>query len=498
MKKTLIAFVLVLALALGGTGVLAHRLNTASESVTFRQTGTLADLTEFNPFIPVSSDPLAGTDAAAADLRVNLDISCMDRMFWHMELTPGMQPDTEFELAAKRRLPEWPKNSRVIDAWCSGSFGSTSTGDIDLDDKAMTNGYGELFKAVAPNIPAGETRTQVLPLRDYFTEWPLTIQSSLAGPTINTQDWTEEAAVGGGDDARRGWLHVKQLEQWFRFPIQGDPTMEVTVTRSADGAITELEGSLREGELYLTMPQVLANGRLYFIPDARDQKTWALADYSLTPHGFGLYSLPDYEPGGEPAESDLQFHRALPEEEVPLLLQADPFTGALVLITQQGGTGESDQGGVLTLNVLNMQGELLQSLPVAKDEGWADMIIREDWAVLFLDNSFTLLRRQADGLWQADYSHPLPWKGRFADRIRQAAGEDTLAVALSGDRLALAAASGKYSAHKESGYQLLIYDREGLVYAGLFDTTLRQPTQGRQDHNCIVQPRSLALHWAEE
>ena len=504
MKKLFVVFLLTAALMLGGFGAAFAGLRADETDVVFTPVPGMAEAAEALPGLPRSSSPLAGTPQAVDDLHLELTAQVFDRMFWTMALTPGTQPDTAFRLEPKRLLsgpgPGWRGQ---IEANVAVGFGSTiSGGSFELAHESQTFGWSRVFQDLYTRAVPGTRTTEIMDLSRFYDVWPIAFDVTMGSSYLPWDQYAqaldEDSGMGLDPQYKEPARMIRQLTEWFRFPIEGPVLAEVSIETAPDGSPVGLDLSAQDGALGLRFWQDQAGGRFYFIPDAQytdpeaedpEQEHWR-ADYSLTPHGFGLYSLPVYEDGDQFDPADLAFVMPLDPDCQVASLQADPAGERLLLLTQRAEE--------MRLDVLDPARAVVESseiIPASERDEWPVLRCEEDFALVSTNERFILLEQQPDGSYRIRYGWPLTFQNGFERILDMGYGENNSRLALSADgRLAMAAPLGQHYS-EGCGYALLVYDDTGLLYAGGFESSLAQPGPDRYDYQCRMVDPLPALYW---
>lgn len=493
MKKSLALFCALLAAALVGSGAAAiHTAKTAQQVET--RPVPLAE-TELSEQSGLQWSPRAGRDAAA-DLQLQFQAQCEQRLRWDFTLNPAAEPEhPETKFYKLNRLPQEDAHMRnqSLELYACMGFGtSVSGGTIALSDEAQTFGFGPAFEEVAENTPAGQEHSQVLDLSLYMKEWPMTVGFAAAGQWLPYEQFWEMRVHPENRSAENEALYqmVEHLVQSFRFPIKGHPMMEFTVQKDESGAVVTLN-AVQSGEENPTIDcyEALLNGGHYLILEAREGDG-SLMDYSHTPGGYGIYRLPVYGEDDTPAPEDLQFFYELNPEEKLRLFTSDESN--LLLVTEKEGQ--------VFLKVLDETGSEIENMALGalSQNNWVQIQIQKDLVLLLRhgpnaeQHSFTLLRRTQENTYQREMDGVLPGGTCFEN----VAMPNDAAMAFDGSRFALAAPYGR-EYRGDCGYSVLVYDAQGLLFGDARQTSLSQGPGGNYQSQCHVVPGSMALRFAD-
>lgn len=266
--RKVIAFALILAVALGGL-VFAHA------SVTDQQD----ELLVYAQLQSGDLTPLAGRTASVT-------IDCGEHLRWYTDYTfGGGITETRFEFTQFPEQAEIANRAR-LDVYFSGGMGaSVSGGSFDLQESE----YSAMMRAVAVITPAGGSETMNLRMADYVNyyapDYDLDFQN---GELSCSQSMSLHGLIDGGN-----WYEdptgYKAFFRDFRFPVQGDHVVSVTVEKDGGGMVCGFSMNSENGPELYYVSSVNDSG-VYFVPIFRDQKGNPLPFES--PEGFGIYFAP--------------------------------------------------------------------------------------------------------------------------------------------------------------------------------------------------------------
>lgn len=248
--KKVIVFLLILSLALGGIGF-AHGAVSASQD----------DLVVY-PTLQV------GDPAALAGRTASLTYTCGEHLFWHTEYPFGGNAVTEFVYSREAIPPPWNYDRNHLEAYLRLVFStSTSGGTLSLNSLY----YTDLFQAVARQTPQSGSMTMELQMADY------------------TDFYEAEYSLLYEDGSRTCDKVPSTLIRAFRFPVQPDQRISVTIEKDHMGNVVSME-LWSEHNPYLTFVSDVTAEGVWFIPLFRDENGTALPYES--PEGHGIYFAP--------------------------------------------------------------------------------------------------------------------------------------------------------------------------------------------------------------
>lgn len=464
MRKSFAILLLLVLLAASGIGLAHGRINSARGTVELQET------------------VLAGDRAAAEGLGVDISVCCSSHLFWDTRLDLGennntVRTDFLFSQAAKR-APYSGQEYSGVSLNLPGNFDYHSTGGIDLEeqrtyDLSLGSLY-ELLKDVADRAPNGEEYTEQVYFRDYYELYPLTVYVDLPAYYYEYTNDEEYISQAGGDE--NGAINRK-IAEFFKIPVDEDYQVKVTVFKSSDGRITDLnvEDANDRGLYYLYTSNVVTNRACYFLLEAGGD-----IDTSLIPGGRGIYCLP-YDVQADTAivnVDGLSMVFPLEEDVEPMVFESDPSGERLLLFTR-----EEEK---LYLRVIRMEDmEQLQKLYLTDypDDAYVSGYnIFEDFIYLEGDN-VVLAELTDSGEYAVRISTPaaLVDEDVGVDIRMDYQGYD---MAWDGERLAVVKSFRKNYADfyyfSAGSFLLWVYDETGLVYCGRYDSSLNacQPVGG--------------------
>ena len=265
--KKVIAFLLVLTLALGGI-LFAHVTVTASQD----------DLLIY---------PIAQTgDPAVLDgLSAGITFNCGKHLFWRSTYAFGGETETEFVYDRKGVEAEMNTVSNQINFWLTSGLSASTSGSFNLNRGV----YGELFQTVIAETPYGGTYTMTLDLSDYADSYALEFslyyreENRRCDYSIDTMELLENQHWQNGEGFYKSFLEL------FRFPVQEGQTVTVTAARNDAGNIYSIDLQFTDCPELYSVSYVGSEG-IYFLPIFLDENQNPLPYES--PYGHGVYFAP--------------------------------------------------------------------------------------------------------------------------------------------------------------------------------------------------------------
>lgn len=184
----------------------------------------------------------AGDRSDAAGLTVRYQTATQDGLLrWDTTFSLGgeLTPESDFRFSNQRDFFPWEGGDRVDLRTASGDF--SAGGDPLSDSRGWERRHDMLLEPardVAGRTAAGETRTETVPLADYYDFYPLNFSVS------------QETRASDGSRAWVGWSAYQvgeeefgKLERYFRIPVPADCMMTVTVEKDRDGNVCQVISS---------------------------------------------------------------------------------------------------------------------------------------------------------------------------------------------------------------------------------------------------------------
>ena len=271
MRKSYLIFVALLLVAVTFLFCGASAINAGRDDITVTQT------------------VLAGEVSAAEGLAVEVRMNENRQLYWitKYDVAEEIHADTEFEFYQSRQQQYGSGPEPSLDFY-TGGVGYGISGVIDLEQEVQDNtlyGIGEqmLLPALdlANRTSAGETRTEQLPLRDYYEYYPVDLQFDLS----MIED-IEEIRLA----------HKVFINDYFRLPVPENAYVEVTVTKDSAGQVVEVQCNSFSPVDEFGNPISTADAYTYSDSVILDDAVYLLlhgtADYTQIKGGFGLYRIP--------------------------------------------------------------------------------------------------------------------------------------------------------------------------------------------------------------
>lgn len=378
--KKVIVFLLTAAIALGAIGF-AHAAVTDSQ-----------DELLVYPTLEIG-------DASVLDgMTASMVFSCGNHLRWYTDYTFGGGTETEFSYSAKGFEEATVYNRNYLEVYLtSGTSTSISGGAFSLNNTS----YGSMLKAVAAATTSGSSRTMHLKMADYvdyyLPEYELRYDSGdalcshsvdLMGQ-INGEDWYHDP--GNYDD----------LMDLFRFPVQENHVMEVTVEKDTGGNIVGLELYSENGPDLHFISAVNGSG-IWFVPVFQDENGAPLPYES--PAGHGVYYVPWTTEGTVPRSDERQY--LLPDlDKIELLfpleetltiehMEIDAEAGVMWMLTLENNTYVLTAYDLATAEATAR----IEALPHTEEDHYGRFVRDEGYLLVMAEDNIALVDESSQTL----------------------------------------------------------------------------------------------------
>lgn len=483
MKKAL-AFVVILALVLGGVAVAARSMQDTAGEVT------------------VTSTTQAGDPAAAQGLLALQSLCYGQDLRWDLTVPLADPAAAETDVTDRGEVPPAVNEDKGVyirfasNSVNMGSDPGYAPETLETGNFPVHKDLLPLVRAVAANTPAGQSHTETVDASQYLTGYPLEVTLDLAA---EEPDYSQEGTFENQfqEDA------VQAIQDFFRFLIAPEVRWTVTVVKDADGLLTQLTIVPMDTEPLGGTLSAVGRHSAYFTFGSQHLDGSNLADFSHVPGGYGIYRLDCPENDGGRFWADPDSLRTVyplkPGQEQPVNLTLSPDEQTLYLVLW---TGDQYECRVLDADTMALRQTFPipaappQALdqetgePTTPDRGtvWYDLrhlVVGEDCLLAIGDDTLHAFARGADGqyqyLWSA--SRPSAYQEGFLPNVR---------AAWNGEKLALGFVDGQ---SEEPGLTLLVYDAQGkLLYHGTYTTSLNNLGLD----GALVEERSYGAGRAED
>ena len=425
--------------------------------------------------VTVRAETLAGDPAAAEGLEVALPAEYSGQLLWDLSF-PAARPDrltTGFSFSLlpvhTSYIPDFPLLTIQV-AQFGEALRHFSGGDELTDQDWADIPWGELFRQISGQTPAGESAVFTFDAAQYSRYLPLTMT---------------------GD--RQYNVLPQSVTSYFPIPVPQDYTFTIELQKEADGSITGYSLIEDSGcSISLSALSVDAGDSLIFTLTnygRREGTGHFPLDGSRIHGGWGLYRLT----ADEAQMGHVETLYSLPEGS---------------MVTDFWGDGEdyfllSVEEGVLRLRIFDRDVHLSQTLDLLtldREEWYGQLYRGEDFLVPITDGGtdgvfqFAVLCRR-DGGWQLDFTGdtaalralditPFNWSDYYFSPLYMAYNGRTLAIRDS-------------ESYRGTDFYLALYSKAGLEYLGGYSCSLDPPALEYPQCDLAVPVQSPLLTWTE-
>lgn len=236
--------------------------------------------------VTVEEEILFGTPEAAGDLQAVVGTHCGDNLSWLTSFSPGRTEEAEVRFSFFNAFTyTWDQStaSPLTVDFASTGFGGVYWGDMEeadwWADMEQEHFLVRPVRDVASRTGAGEERTEMVDLSDYYDVYPLYL--SVNSGTMGVYHSSVSAE--------------EQVTEFFSFPVPPGTTAEITVRRDETGALAEI--NCNQDGYFPAISAVYADESHAYLYFDREDGSPPL-DVSRIAGGYGLYRM-DYHPGEE-------------------------------------------------------------------------------------------------------------------------------------------------------------------------------------------------------
>lgn len=392
--------------------------------------------------VTVKETVLSGDRAAARGIAVTNRTSSTDHLRWDTVYALGDDLDVETGFTFSREgIGENYEPEPWTGLYTNLNYGISGNG-INLEDDSMGKRLALApVRDVAGRTPAGQTREETVDLNDYYEFYPLTLEMS--GSSRSLRD---------SEDLQR------DITDYFKIPVSEAHRVQVSVTKDSGGNLTTIECRSVSGETVLSTASAVTDSGCYLAITANDGDTGE--PVPLPPGISGIHFIPVEEREGMtfPAVRDARLIYPLDSKTTQALRLLRSTGGRLLLFTREAGS--------IQLSVIEPETmELLQKTELTEGAAGLELWQVEQYDTFFVaiysDGGFCVLTEEGDG------GCEIRLTGNFyaCEEIRDLPFWN-MALDYDGNRLAAVFYQRQYGV---SSTYLMVFNGEGLVYAGKYD-----------------------------
>ncbi len=408
-----------------------------------------------------------GDKTATEGLQIWMRMRYGMQMFWDITHTMGDDGETVVRPYTQEESREMPARIRLEEVQHFSMMAGIDWGEF-VTDGFVSRVYGmdEMVADVASRTADGEIHTETLIYSDYMEYYPMLPFTVNFGDTYSKEG--DAYVKMDGYEMDTPAFH-KAWQQFFQIPVISGDWVTISVTKDPNGDI--IEETMKQSEI---TPGLLG----YKI---ETEKGWFLGlnahsegvDTSQIAGGYGIYFLPVEEENGYRCLKPEKLSMVIPLAEGTWVrgLYTDESQKTLVVYLWENG------GYWLKIYDLATMAEI-QVLDLVEAGGRTsipDIYIWDDF-LLVDSNLYWLYERKESGLYEPIFRVPqkvshenryvgLPTGVRLQDAVIDYNGKQLLIAGWQFQETTEAA-------QKKDGFYLSLYDETGLVYYGLYKTSL--------------------------
>lgn len=487
---------------------------------------------------------LCGDSAAAQGIKARVPVYSGGHLFWDTELETASDsaPVTDFRYSSMRENINGEHGyyglsvNLMTNMGASGNFGPEFDFDPEYsgrfgDDYYLI--YGDILRAAASRTAPGQEHTEYVELTDWIDYVPLQFDLDLPGYNYVYDNGEEYIEINRGFT---GMLGAK-MSEYFRLPLSGPCPMKVSVSKNIDGDIVgwQLNGVYEYMDEVTDSPYMTEDGpgnvaavsagtwdglnvqSLSVVTDDAcyfafeqwgSERDAGRVDFSVLPGGRGVYRLP-FEYEGEDTHithvylDDIEAVLPVDDGEDVELLDTDGER--LLMFTIGNGKMYLTQAKLPELTDVRKT-ELTDMVDMGdyRPDGYSRTMQSEGLYYLETTGGRVLLLENVDG---GDYELRLnvprdlggaeePVENMLWNmNIRQSYDNYNSAMLWDGERFVMARWCGSSDYYGEArGFVLWVYDKTGLVYCGVYDSSLTRPPTELYN-NVVRSSGDLELKW---
>lgn len=329
-------------------------------------------------------------------------------------------------------------------------------------------GLETMVEDVAGRTATGSTHQETLYYCDYMEYYPMYFPC-FSGE-IYCKEGTEYVKMMGDWHRTPSFNHT--MQQYFQIPVTAEDQVTIYVKKDEEGNVVVEDMDRSVGVCSPLMMYLEADDGWYF-GFLRDSGEESMVDTSCIPGGNGIYFLPMEEENGHKCLKPEQLSTIISLEEdvwVTGIYTDESQSTLFVSIWKDGGewlhiydrhTLEKRQ--ILDMNDFGALGSTVAIYP-------------HDDFLLIDSNLYWLLERDEAGIYQLKFRVPqeIVHEQMVLGRPKQVLLQDAI-MDFNGEQLLIGGwqfRKNSLDGQKQDGFYLSVYDETGLIYYGLYKTSL--------------------------
>ncbi|MGN0718423.1 MAG: hypothetical protein ACI4LQ_01310 [Anaerovoracaceae bacterium] len=429
--------------------------------------------------IEITETYCQGDPAAIYGLRLQLQSSCGQDLFWETDCTfqnESMYPTSKSRFCYGQRNTELPEPP-------SSYFNLNVSHGHDVWEESIEGEQPGLAAAsleIAKNTPAGKNGRRTVRMADYCKYYALSLQARIPFASTSSQkkffgssrvilDETAKASWYASLEKNSGQMIMQELQDYFQIPVLEDENVYIEIGRDGSGNVDSAAyGPPEKGsDAYYTSCQSVDLGNAFCFVIQGHSVFGKPMDFSQVPGGYGIYRIPYTSEGALQPDALTMVHSLNPSIEILSLSLSED--GSRILL-------QTLEDGFYCLTVLHAETfkELQYTaypMQNTEDHTVPSLFRGENCLAVLSANmqQLMILAEKDDGTYQSVFTARLPEKlmemQNFTDCDRLLYTDDRLFIAGSlyttdngGDR--------------PYGFYIAVYDKTGLLYYGEYETSL--------------------------
>ena len=332
-------------------------------------------------------------------------------------------------------------------------------------------GLEDMVADVASRTTAGNTHQETLAYQDYMDYYPMDMSCFIGD--IYSKEGNEYVKMSY--DRSKTPAFYEELQRFFQIPVSEESHVTISVTKDQDGKIVAEEMERDDNTPIIWISYLKTDTGWYF---GFSESTKSI-DTSHIPGGNGVYFMPLEEENGYPClrPEKLSIVISLEEGDRVRGLYTDESQETLFVLVWNDGhmwLHIYDRATMTEIQVIDMDdvGGKVASVYVYPHDDF----------LLVDSNLYWLFERNGAGIYELKFrvAEEIIHDHRLLGKPNGVSLKDAV-IRYKGEQLLIAGwrfAETDASAQKKDGFYLSVYDETGLIYYGLYKTSL---DTGRSD-----------------
>ncbi len=452
MRKALIVMSLLAALSVGGIATVYVTVNGQKDQVV------------------ITEEVLFGDKAAAEGLSVRGSANMDGHLHWDTTYTIGAEPvtrtDYRFTSYSQYKSSPYEPMGLRLDATSPLSYLSErwhqSVDGTDLT--GWERAYWDLFQ----DTPPGEEKEITVRVKDYYDYYDTYIQLELNDYLLDEVEVETRRYYDSEFEEQAVEMErlIRKLKESFKIPVLPTETRDIHIRKHEDGNLSGYGSGTGNSDRYdMQVYNALTEDACYFIVDNRSYKG-AIMDFSQTPEGYGIYTLPIRRSPDQLTGVDVEgLSMVYPMEEESRVFWFTPETDRERLLLLTIEEGEEYRLRVIDCDEMETVQEIWFS-DLGRGRKPNQIVCRDGYLVIRTDDGGVMVLEERDGLYELGIDVPITQEEHLIYGIG--------ATLWDGERLAMAAETWyeDRSNGNTSGFVVAIYDAQGAAFGAKYTSSL--------------------------